>query len=86
MGEDTKDQAKTPEQPKAKTPVFVIDEKLSKSADAKEIESLEKVFAAAAKKFPTEAVTIMSYKKTAEGVTVVLNAEKKGMRKVVIQS
>lgn len=65
---------------------YEVDDQLSKSSDAKELESLSGVFTKAAKKFPGEAVTILSFKKTVESVIVVLNAEKKGMRKVVIQS
>ena len=65
---------------------YEVDEQLSKSSDAKELDSLSGAFTKAAKKFPGEAVTILSFKKTVESVIVVLNAEKKGMRKVVIQS
>lgn len=63
---------------------FKVSDDLQK-AKGKELRALEPVFKKAAAKFPGEEVVIMDYAIDQESntITVVLHAEKQGMRKVV---
>ena len=70
------------EQAAAKTAKYEVDKDLAKKT--KELKEHDSYFKQAAAKFPGEVVTIQSFKKDVEAgqFVVVLNAEKKGLRKV----
>lgn len=64
---------------------YLVHKDLAERSDLKKFDA---AFTKAAKKFPKEEVTILNVKVDAEtkAITVVLNAEKAGMRKVIIST